>query len=153
MEKISWNGYEYTHHERSTDWFWTLGLIVVLSAGLAIYEGDILFGIFILISGALFAFFAIRKPLPVVYSLSDKGLLVNDTLIAKTTLKEFWIAEKDEGDHVLLLNLNQGSFPRLSIFVPQTVNLEALRTLLSTLATETSIRESASEKIFMMLGL
>ena len=50
MKNINWKTIEHNHQEKSSDWYWILGIIAIATAVLSIYFGNILFAIVILLS-------------------------------------------------------------------------------------------------------
>ena len=49
---ISWNVITHVHKERTNDWYWALGLVSVVGAGISLWVGDLLFAIIILVGAA-----------------------------------------------------------------------------------------------------
>lgn len=90
-EKFSWNALEYEHKERSRDWFWALGVIVVAGSLASIIFGNYFFGALIIISGGLLGFFATKTPDDIRYELNHKGLRAGGRLYPYENIKSFWV--------------------------------------------------------------
>ena len=73
-DKLQWQAPEYEERERDQNWFWALGVIVIATSLTAIIYGNYFFAVLVVLSGALLAFFAKRKPEIITYELSAKGL-------------------------------------------------------------------------------
>src|SRR5262245_39434852 len=101
MEKVQWSALEYEEKERDRNWFWTLGVIVFTSAAAALIYGNYFFAGFLVLSGILLAFFAIRKPELVHYELNQKGFAVESRLYPYENIKAFWVQRSASEPEVL----------------------------------------------------
>jgi hypothetical protein len=90
-EPITWQDYEYLHFEKGSEWYWALGLIAVSSAIASLAFHNLLFAIFILISAFVLAIFASRKPEIVTFSVTQRGVYVDDKFHPYKALKSFGI--------------------------------------------------------------
>ena len=91
MQKLEWSALEYEEKERSQDWFWALGVIVVAGSLASIIYNNYFFAALIIISGILLGFFAVKKPEVISYELNDKGLKIRTRLYPYENIKSFWI--------------------------------------------------------------
>ncbi len=82
---------EYEEKERSVDWFWALGFIVVASTITAIIYKNYFFAGVLILGGTLLGHFANKTPSIISYELNDKGLLINDRLYLYENIKAFWV--------------------------------------------------------------
>src|SRR5687767_11300806 len=89
--KIVWSAPEYEEKERSQDWFWALGIIIITGALASIIFGNYFFAALLIIAGGLLAFFALKKPDMVVYELNEKGLQIHGRIYPYDSIKAFWI--------------------------------------------------------------
>ena len=78
--KISWSAPEYEEQERSPDWFWALGVIVITGSLAAIIYSNYFFAILIILSGSLLWFYSKKSPELVNYELTSKGFQVKSKL-------------------------------------------------------------------------
>jgi hypothetical protein len=92
-QPIVWQAHEYVHVEKTQDWFWALGLIAVAGAIGALLFNNVLFAIFILIAAFVLALYANRHPDLVTFTVSQRGVRINDTLYPFGNLKSFAIHE------------------------------------------------------------
>src|SRR3990167_6387097 len=102
MEKLEWSALEYEDKERSPDWFWALGIIIVTSSLASIIYSNYFFAALLVLSGILLGFFAKKKPDTVLYELNEKGLKIRTRFYPYENIKSFWvqIAHPDHPDHV-----------------------------------------------------
>ncbi|HYF10018.1 MAG TPA: hypothetical protein VD967_00190 [Candidatus Paceibacterota bacterium] len=103
-DRLDWSAPEYTHHPRSVDWFWGLGLLVIGGSALAIYLGDPLFAIILFLAGILLALFAIRPPQEIGYSITPEGIFAGETLYPFPSLKSFWVTDGVRYEKIILVS-------------------------------------------------
>ena len=53
MEHLSWQAHEYHHTEKTSDWYWIVGIVTVSLALICIIYNNIILGILILVSSFL----------------------------------------------------------------------------------------------------
>ncbi|MFA6257185.1 MAG: hypothetical protein WCT29_02595 [Candidatus Paceibacterota bacterium] len=91
IESLTWSALEYEDKERSRDWFWALGVIVVTGSIASIIFENYFFAALLILAGVLLAFFAVKKPDVVEYELNSKGLRVKNRLYPYESIKAFWV--------------------------------------------------------------
>src|SRR3989344_8453929 len=89
--KIEWDAHEYEHKERSSDWFWAVGIVSVSLAVAAIILGNIILGILILISAFALSLFANRPPNILRIVVDEKGVTRGRVRYPYSALESFWI--------------------------------------------------------------
>ncbi len=95
-EIIAWNVLTHVHRERTNDWYWALGLIAVVAAGLSIWLGNLLFGILILLCAGSIGALAMRGPREHSVEIDSRGISIDGTLYPYRTLKSFWVDANPE---------------------------------------------------------
>ena len=150
MNSIEWSALEYVEKERSRDWFWALGVIVVASALAALIYGNYFFAMLILISGALLGFFAIKKPDEISYELNDKGLKIRTRLYPYENIKSFWVQK--ENKPILFIKSERVFMPVISIPIQDSLVDEIQNIMLEQNIQEEEMKEHPSEKIMESLG-
>ena len=151
MDTISWQGYEYDHHEKSSDWFWALGIIALSSAVTAVIFKNILFALLIIIGAFVVALFAARRPHMVHFEINKRGVGIDDRLYPFKTLESFWIEEDEHEHHVLILKSQRVVMPYIVIPLHDE-HMEDARNILLTKLTEEELREPVSHKILEFFG-
>ena len=91
--KINWQALEYEYKPKSADWFWTVWIVASGATIASFLLNNILFGIFILLSAFSVSIYASKKPSLINFSLSEKGISINNKLISYSALESFWITE------------------------------------------------------------
>lgn len=79
--QISWQAPDSERPARSAKWYlWTIGIALVCVA-IALYQNNLLFGIFVLLAGAIILLLSKEKPRMRVYSANDNGIFIDNELI------------------------------------------------------------------------
>lgn len=150
-EHLSWTTLEHEHKERTSDWFWSVGVIAAGGAVLAILFNDVLFAAIIIVGAIALVLHVLRKPRELRCEISERGILIDTTLYPYATLESFWIHE-----HVLpnkLILTSQKLFmPHVTVPLAD-VSAEDVRDILLDYLPEHEVRPSLSEHIVERLGL
>jgi hypothetical protein len=156
MDKLQWSALEYEDKERSSDWFWALGVIVVTSSVAAIIFGNYFFAALLVLSGILLGFFAQKKPEIVTYELNSKGLKANTRLYPYENIKAFWVQINQEGEQkikpILFIKSERAFMPILSIPIDDSIASDIHSTLTDKNIPEEQMVEHASDRIMESLG-
>ena len=152
MENLSlkWSAPEYHHYERSTDWFWAVGLIAISIAILSFFFNNALFGILILLSAGILIFYVLRAPNEVQYEISQRGITVNNDLYPYLTLEAFWL-ETRTGEPKIILKSKKAIQPFIIIPVHDDSADEISAVLRKNLA-EKEMAEPTAHKVMEYLG-
>jgi hypothetical protein len=151
-QPISWKGHEYLHFKKTTDWYWALGLITVAGAMAALVFNNVLFAILILILGFVLAIFAAREPEEVSFTISQRGVRINDTLYPYQTLEAFGIEEMSP-EHIPQLILRSKKILVPNIVIPlQQVTANEVHDFLHNYLHEEELVEPLTHKVMEWLG-
>ena len=150
MNSINWKTVEFEKKDRHPDWLWTVGLVSVLGAVLCFFYGNIFFGIFLIIAGAVVILYALRDPKELDVTIDETGVKINEIFFDYKAIPSFWLDESGKEDKLLLLV--KGSFvPMLSVNLVG-VKAQDIRELLSKFTKEEEMRESRTVALFDRLG-
>jgi len=150
VEKLDWSALEYEEKERTNDWFWALGVIVVAGSITSIIFANYFFAALLVISGVLLGFFAIKKPEMVTYELNNKGLKIKNRLYPYEKMKAFFV--QTERKPILFIKSERYFMPVLAIPI-EFGHAHGIRNiLLNKEVTEEKMEEHAYEKIMEHLG-
>jgi len=150
MEPISWQAYEYEHREKTSDWFWTVGIITVAISIVSLILGDILFALFILIAGFALALYATRHPQVINATVTEKSIRVNNTIFPFSEIKAFCVATEMRHPSIVL-TLKKPIMPHVIIPLGD-ADIDAVDELLSSKLEEMSYTEPLFHKIFDAFG-
>ena len=148
--KISWQALEYEEKERSGDWFWALGVIVVAGSIAAIIFGDYFFAGLLILSGLLLGFLAIKKPDMISYELNDKGLKIRRDIFPYENIRAFYV--EDETKSLLFVRVGRMFMPVFSMPIPRSDASAIKAMMLAHNVMEEKMKEHMSEKVMESLG-
>jgi len=155
MEKmlVTWQEIEHHHAEQGSDWFWALGVIAVSSALTAVLFSNFLFAILILVAAATMVIVAKRAPKLVTFSITDRGVRIDDELYPYDHVLAFWVGEGENGEPTLFLDTTRMTNPDLIIPLSPDVDMDEVRTfLLERKIEEREMREPLSHRILEFFG-
>lgn len=147
---LSWEAYEHEHIERSSEWFWALGIIAVCAAITSILFGNILFAILIAIASTTIGLIASRPPLLHQFEITERGVRTGPTLHPYNTILAFWVDE-ELPEPLLLIDTTRPLSPNLVIPLGD-LEPEHVREVLSHYAEEHPMKEPLSHKILEFFG-
>ena len=155
-EKLVWSALEYEEKERSTDWFWALGVIVVTSSIAAIIFGNYFFAALLILSGLLLGFFAVKKPDTVVYELNNKGLKIRNRLYPYENIKSFWVqadmSQETNLKPILFIHSERVFMPILSLPIDEMIAEDIHAIMTSQNVAEVEMKEHPGDIIMEVLG-
>ena len=147
---ISWHTIEYLHTEKTSDWYWIVGIISVSIALISIIVNNIIFAIFILVASFTLALFASKRPEIVEVSIEDRGVAIGNTLYLYKNLTSFWVETREAVPRVLIKS-ERVFMPFLVIFIDD-VEHEHVREALLQHLPEEEHTEPLLEKLLIYFG-
>jgi len=148
---ISWESLEYDFFEKSSDWFWALGIVSISIAITSIIFNNLLFAILILIGAFALAIYAVRKPDLVKYEVNQRGIMINETLYPYSSLDSFWVEHNVERPK-LLVSSKKILMPHIVIPLNPELDTDDLRDYLLDYVDEEEQREPLASRIMEYLG-
>jgi len=155
MKDINWKTIEHHHEDKSSDWYWILGIIAITTAILAVYVGNILFAIVILLAAFTMILHVHTDHAEIDVYINKKGIRINQTLYPYSTLESFWIDEEEEFDHIpnqLLIKSAKTLVPLIIIPITSNIDIEELKDYLLTYIDEEEMEEPFSNRLMEFLG-
>lgn len=148
--KIKWRAHEYEHEEKTSDWYWAVGIIAIAIAITAVILGNVLFAIFILIGSFSLALHSSKEPRLVEFSVNKKGVSIGNKIYLYSSLDSFWI-EEDEIPPKIIIKSKKLIMPFLVIPI-EGANPGDIREFLANFLEEEEMREPISHKLMEYLG-
>ncbi len=97
---LSWDAPEFRHYQKNPAWYITMIIIMTLLVIYQIIQKDY-FGATCLVFIAIFiAYFGSRQPKIINISITDQGIIFDNTLIPYSRIQHFWVI--DDGTHKAL---------------------------------------------------
>lgn len=148
-----WEEHEYYFQEKTSDWYWAVGIIGVSIAILAIIFNNTLFAVLVLLSTFALSLFASKEPKVVRFEINKSGILIANTLFPFGTLDSFWV---EDNKHInrpshLYIKSKKLIVPLIVIPLGQT-NPEDVRDFLLDHLLETPHSEPLGQKILEYFG-
>ena len=150
--EFSWDTYEYEHREKSTDWYWALGILVIVVAFIAFINQNLLFGFLVLMGGFMVGLFARQKNQPLSIEISDYGVMINNQLINYASINGFWLYQNLLGTKKLILKTTKNISPIISIPIPNDLPVVDLHTFLIKHIPEQELQESFVDLLSENIG-
>lgn len=118
-EPITWTAHEYIHQEKGTMWFVFFGVIILalLAASIFIMK-SISFSILLAVIAVVIVIYTRRPPRELTYSLTDEGLLIDQTLHKFSDFKSFGIIRDGEEFSVMLIPIRRFQ-PGITVYFPE----------------------------------
>lgn len=114
---LEWEGREYDHNPKSSDWYWSLGIVAVASTVASVLFGNYLLAVLIVIAAVAFALHASKQPPIHHFRLVESGIMVGDDLHPFERMISFSVLEDVKGELAPMLSIKTESwfFPHLII--------------------------------------
>ncbi len=99
---IGWRAPTHEKGDRSTDWYWALGIIGICGAVAAVLLGNLLFAIIIGVGALSLGVLAAREPREHDVRIDERGITVDGDLYAWESLQSFWMAPGKSADRLFV---------------------------------------------------
>ena len=119
IRSITWEAYPHHHIERSSDWFWILGIVTLAITIASIVLGNVLFGILIFIAGLVSALQAMHPPQLVPFAVTSRGVQADDKIYPYATLESFYIDDEHRHGPQLFVKSERFFMPLIIIPLPE----------------------------------
>ena len=147
---ISWKAPTHVYREKTSDWFWSVGIIALALAAVCFIFGQILTGIFVILATLALVLHA-SKPAKVVYhEINDRGIVVDDILYPFVSLDSFWIAHDIQPGKILIKS--RKTFMPLIVILIDEVDPESVRDVLLRYITETEHHQQFLHNVLEIIG-
>ncbi|NCS98726.1 hypothetical protein GW764_00915 [Candidatus Parcubacteria bacterium] len=151
--KITWETLDHIKEEKSSDWFWIVGMVTIAGAVLSIFFNNILLALIILLS-AFASFMFMHTPAKIEkYELNKKGIVVGEDLYLYSSLDSFCVVDEDgyERDRILIKS-NKFFMPLIIMPIGNEVEVDEVRDFLLEYLDEEEMREPPTYYIMSKIG-
>ena len=152
IDKISWQHHEHPHIEKTSDWFWSVGIVAVGAIILALffkhYLSVLIVVFFTFISFAL----AKRKPSLLRFEISRRGVRAGNTLYPFSMLESFWVEDTEFKDSIFFKSKKPFSPIIILPFDSSETDPELIRDFLLDYLDEEELQEPLYQIILERLG-
>ena len=115
---LEWEGREYDHNPKSTDWYWAVGIIATASAVASVLFGNYLLAVLIIIAAVAFALHASKQPPVHRFRLVEQGIMVGDDLHPFERMTSFSVLEDVNGELSPMLSIKTDSWLSPHLIIP-----------------------------------
>lgn len=130
-EPLRWQATEYIHHEKDGVWFIAFGAIVVVLMAISVLVlQSITFSVLIPVMAVALIVYTRRPPRLIDYTLSLKGLFINDQLYPFTDFKGFGVIRDGREFSIMLIPVKRFRLG-VSVYFPEEAG-EAIVDILGT---------------------
>ncbi|MBV22419.1 MAG: hypothetical protein CMI57_02920 [Parcubacteria group bacterium] len=152
QSQLEWRAFEHEHIHKSSDWFWALGIIAIAGAVTAIIFNNILFAIVILVGAFTLSVHAVKKPNLVNFKISERGIIIDNTLHPYSSLESFWVEDESEQTSPKLLIKSKKLLAPHIIIPIENASPNDIRDYLLEYLAEEEDSESLAQKIVEFFG-
>ena len=90
---FEWEAEGYLFEERSSDWYWALGIIAVAAAIAAVLFGNLILGLLIMVAAGTLALSALKRPRVHRFQITESGVMIDENLYDYDRIISFSILE------------------------------------------------------------
>ncbi|MFA6519362.1 MAG: hypothetical protein WCT41_00860 [Candidatus Paceibacterota bacterium] len=113
-----WEGREYDHNPKSSDWYWALGIIAVAGTLSSLLFGNYLLAVLVIIAAAALALHAAKVPPVHRFRLVEQGILIGDELHPFEKMLSFSVLEDVEGTLPPMISIKTESWLSPHLIIP-----------------------------------
>lgn len=152
-QKIIWETLNHIKEEKSSDWFWIVGIVAIAGAVLAIFFNNVLLGLLILLSAFASFMFVNTPPKIERYELNRKGVVIGEDLYPYNSLESFYVVDEDgyERDRILIKS-RKFFMPLIIIPLGNEVTVDEVYDFLIEYLDEEEMREPPAYYIMKKIG-
>jgi hypothetical protein len=152
-KKYTWSVAPYEHYERSVDWYWIMGIIVLAIVVISIVTRNYLFA-FLLVMGSILVVLSLRKePRDMQIEISERAISINGHIYQYDQIHSFWMYKDLKDKPNLLIHTKRALFPKIVIPLLSDMDFVELHTFLIEKIHEEEQYESSIDRIADRLGL
>jgi hypothetical protein len=93
-----WEAHEFIFQEKTSDWYWIVGIIGLSISALSYIFGGVLFSLLMALITLVLMIMGSKKPGFIRFEVSKKGLMINNTLYPFASLESFWVEDQSHLD-------------------------------------------------------
>jgi len=115
---LEWKGREYDHNPKSSDWYWSLGIIAVAGTVASVLFGNYLFAILIVIAAVAFALHASKQSPLHSFRLVEQGIIIGEEIHLFERMVSFSVLEDVKGELSPMLSIKTESWFSPHLIIP-----------------------------------
>ncbi|MFH1956705.1 MAG: hypothetical protein ABIJ28_03600 [Patescibacteria group bacterium] len=151
ISSLEWQAPEYNFNHKTTDWFWSLGIICIAGIVAAFLFKNFLLAVIIILGGFSLSLYGAKKPRIVSFGINSQGVKIENKIYYYEDLKKFWINYDPPHKKELLLESKKTFMPHTTVMLGDTDPVK-VRAILKKFLPEQQIEESMSTIISKFFG-
>jgi hypothetical protein len=124
---LAWVAPTHTHTERTTDWYWALGLGTLIGIGLSIWLGNVLLALIIAVSALCLFLIVSRYPRHHEIVLMPEGIYVDGEYYPFESIHSFWVHEDHPVHPKLYLATRSILHPHIALIIEEPAEPDHVR--------------------------
>jgi hypothetical protein len=152
LRSISWEAPRHHHVEKGNDWFFALAIVVVALIIAAIIIDNTLLALLFGLAGGVLSIAAAKRPPIVPFSVSVRGVKVEDQIYPFSVLESYHIDEDDPRGPQLYLQQNKKLMPLLVLPIPAE-HVDDIEDILQPRLKEEELDEPMAMKLMELFGV
>jgi hypothetical protein len=149
---IEWQATEYVQHDRNASWFMVLAVVTLGLMAIAIFLMQSLsFAVLVPVMAAALVVYVKRPPALINYTVSRKGVHVNDRLHAYEEFRSFGVLSHDDVHAIVLVPRKRFQLS-LTLYFPEEVG-EGLVDMLAARLPMNEVKQDAVDRFLARLRL
>jgi hypothetical protein len=122
-----WEGKEYEHNPKGSDWYWALGIICTSALVASVLFGQFLLGLLIVVAAVTVGVRAAKHPPTHRFEITEQGLIIGSELHDFDQMLSFCVLEDIEGKYPPVLSIKTESLLSPHLVIPlENVNVDAV---------------------------
>lgn len=147
---VCWEAPEHHHIEKTSDWYWILGIIAVAGSVASIILGNVLFGMVILLGAFVMMLYAQHEPRMREYEVSNRGIRIENILYPYSTLESFYLDEQNPMGPQLIVKPRKLFAQLIIIAIPEEY-MEEIEHIIAPRLAEEHLEEPLGHKLLEFL--
>ena len=151
---FEWVAPEYKTTEKSTDWYWALGILAVAIAVAAILFGNTLFGVLVIVGALAIGLVSKKEAKEHRFALTDEGIVVNRSMWPYESVISFSMVENMDESMPPFLSVKTTSILAPHLLIPvENVDADAVYEFLSGHLTEEDHKPTMGDHLIELLRI
>ena len=138
---FEWSFDEYEKYERGRRWYLVMGLLAMALVVQAVWTGNYLFALVIVLFAIILVLQSFQTPLVVTFALSDAGVVIGTKFFPYAEMDNYWLVYNPPEVKTLYFQPNGLVRHRLAAPMPDELDPNVLREFLNQFLTEDLDRE------------
>ena len=148
-ERVNWQGPEHFHIEKKTEWFLAVGIVALAMVVAAVFLGNYIFALLVVIATFTLMMFASKGPRNVNIEVNHGGIIFGEYFYPYESLESYDIEEMPE---LRILIKTRKTFMPVVIVPAHDADIEKIDEIMSQHLEVEDLRESPIHKLFEYLG-